>query len=217
MALRVLPHIPSPLAGRGCRRGRAKVSPGSISDVRELRGWHDPRIATGRLSERKSPSLWGAGVRDVVARQFTRVEDVVYVGLGILLSGCALALLVTGVTQFVGSLAAGRLGAEIVEILDRILLVLLVVEILYTVQVSFREHTLVPEPFLIVGLIAGTRRVLVLTAEFKDLMNKGEEAFRNGMIELGLLSFLILALVVSLVLLRRRPPNEGRPAAVREA
>ncbi len=168
------------------------------------------------MSEKKSPSLWGAGVRDVVARQFTRVEDVVYVGLGILLSGCSLALLVAGVTQFVGSLAAGRLAEEIISILDRILLILLVVEILYTVQVSFREHTLVPEPFLIVGLIAGTRRVLVLTAEFKDLLDKGEAAFRNGMIELGLLSALILALVVSLVLLRRRPPNEGRPAAVRE-
>ena len=164
------------------------------------------------MSERKSPSLWGAGVRDVVARQFTRVEDVVYVGLGILLSGCSLALLVTGVTQFVRSLAAGRLGAEIVEILDRILLILLVVEILYTVQVSFREHTLVPEPFLIVGLIAGTRRVLVLTAEFKELLNQGDAAFRNGMIELGLLSVLILALVISLVLLRRQPA-ERRPAA----
>ncbi len=169
------------------------------------------------MSERKRPGIWGAGVRDVVARQFTRVEDVVYVGLGILLSGCSVALLAIAATQFVGSLAAGRLGEEIVDILDRILLILLVVEILYTVQVSFREHTLVPEPFLIVGLIAGTRRVLVLTAEFKDLLAKGDAAFRNGMIELGLLSALILALVVSLVLLRRRPPSEGRPAALREA
>ena len=46
----------------------------------------------------------------------------------------------------------------------------MIVEILYTVQVSFREHALIPEPFLIVGLIAGIRRVLVLTAEFGDLL-----------------------------------------------
>jgi hypothetical protein len=45
-------------------------------------------------------------------------------------------------------------------------LILLVIELLYTVQVSFREHGLIPEPFLLVGLIAAIRRVLVLTAEF---------------------------------------------------
>jgi len=76
----------------------------------------------------------------------------------------------------------------------------MIVEILYTVQVSFREHALVPEPFLVVGLIAGIRRTLMLTAEFSELLDQGAEAFRNGMIELGL----IVGLVISLVLLRRR-------------
>jgi uncharacterized membrane protein (DUF373 family) len=47
-----------------------------------------------------------------------------------------------------------------------LLLVMMIVELLYTVQLAFREHALVPEPFLMVGLVAATRRVLVLTAEF---------------------------------------------------
>ncbi len=38
-----------------------------------------------------------------------------------------------------------------VDLLDQILLILMVLEILYTVQVSFREHVLSPEPFLVVG------------------------------------------------------------------
>jgi uncharacterized membrane protein (DUF373 family) len=87
------------------------------------------------------------------------------------------------------------------------------VEVLYTVQVSFREHALLPEPFLIVGLIAVTRRILVLTAEVKKMLETGDAAFRNGMLELGILAFLIVALVVSLVLLRRRP--QGSPSAHR--
>ena len=37
----------------------------------------------------------------------------------------------------------------IIALLDRVLLVVMLVELLYTVQVSFREHALVPEPFLI--------------------------------------------------------------------
>jgi len=165
--------------------------------------------------ETESDPLWGAGVRGVIARQFTRVEDIVYVGLGVLLSACALTLLVSGAIDFVSNLAGGRFAATVIDSLDRILLILLVVEILYTVQVSFREHALVPEPFLIVGLIAATRRILVLTAEFKELLDKGAEAFRNGMIELGLLGFLVVALVVSLVLLRKRRADGSAPAAVR--
>ncbi len=74
----------------------------------------------------------------------------------------------------------------------------------YTAQVSFREHQLVPEPFLIVGLIAAIRRVLVLTAEFSRLMEKGMDVVRVAMIELGILTVMVVALVVSLVLLRRR-------------
>ena len=89
-------------------------------------------------------------------------------------------------------------------LLDRILLILLVVELLYTVQVSFREHTLIPEPFLLVGLIAAIRRVLVLTAEFSQVQEQTDELFRRFTIELVVLTFLIIALVVSLMLLRKR-------------
>ena len=146
-------------------------------------------------------------LRDAIARLFTHVEDVVYVALGLLLSGCAATLLVASGAQFVTHLESGTLPDQIVDILDRILLVLVIVEILYTVQVSFREHALLPEPFLIVGLIAVTRRILVLTAEVKKLLETGDAAFRNGMVELGILALLIVALVVSLVLLRRRPSS----------
>lgn len=97
-----------------------------------------------------------------------------------------------------------------VGLLDRLLLILINVEVLYTVQVSLREHSLAPEPFLVVALIAAVRRVLVLTAEFSKLLELGDVAFRNAMIELGLLTVLIVALVVSLALLRRR--GAPRPA-----
>jgi len=140
----------------------------------------------------------------MVARLFTRVEDLVYVGLGVLLAGSAIVLLGAGIIDFVRHVVAGTLPGSVVELLDRILLILMIVEILYTVQVSFREHTLVPEPFLIVGLIAAIRRVLVITAEFSKLLEQGEVAFRNAMVELGLLTVMIVALVASLLMLRRR-------------
>ena len=64
-------------------------------------------------------------------------------------------------------------------------LILLVVELLYTFQVSFREHALIPEPFLLVGLIAAIRRVLVLTAEFGQASAKSELLVQYFIIKLG--------------------------------
>jgi len=142
--------------------------------------------------------------REWVARGFTIVEDIVYVGLGVLLAGSALVLLVTGLIAFGEQLIARSFSGNVVSLLDRILLILLVVELLYTVQVSFREHALMPEPFLLVGLIAVIRRVLVLTAEFSQVQGQPEEAFGRFIKELAVLTFLIAALVVSLVVLRKR-------------
>ena len=136
-----------------------------------------------------------------VARAFTAVEDVVYIGLGLLLTGSALTLLVTGVIDFVTN-TVGRKPHNI-ELLDRILLILLIVELLYTVQVSFREHALLPEPFLLVGLISAIRRVLILTAEFGEWREKTESGAQHFVIELAVLTVMIVALVVSLVLLRK--------------
>jgi uncharacterized membrane protein (DUF373 family) len=151
--------------------------------------------------------------REWVARAFTFVEDAVYLGVGLLLAASAFALLVTTAIVFVRSVLGGQLTAHVVGLLDQVLLVFMIVEILYTVQVSFREHALVPEPFLVVGLIAGIRRVLVLTAEFGDLLDKGGESFRHGMLELALLTVMILALVGALVLVRRRAPGAAAEKA----
>jgi len=143
--------------------------------------------------------------RLLIARAFTIVEDVVYIVLGVLLAGTALALLATGAAGFGRSVLAGAPPQAFVSVLDQILLVLLVIELLYTVKVSFREHSLVPEPFLIVGLIAATRRILIITAELSALLEKGSEIlFRQAMLELGLLTVMVVAFVGSLWMLRKR-------------
>jgi uncharacterized membrane protein (DUF373 family) len=143
--------------------------------------------------------------RAVIARAFTLVEDVVYIGLGLLLAASAIALLLSGVYSFAQNISAGTLTQNIILLLDRILLILLVVELLYTVQVSFREHTLVPEPFLLVGVIAAIRRVLVLTAQFGQTPQATDLTFQRFIAELAILTLLILVLVASLMLLRKRP------------
>lgn len=143
-------------------------------------------------------------LREWISSGFTRVEDVAYIALGLILAVSAMGLLGTVTLALGQALLAANLSEKIVGLLDQVLLILMIVEILYTVQVSFREHTLIAEPFLIVGLIAAVRRVLILTAEFSKPAEVVEATFRNAMVELGLLTVLILALVFSLFLVKKQ-------------
>ncbi len=77
-------------------------------------------------------------LRDRVALAFARFEDVVYVGLGILLAFGAAALLILAIVALFREHASGQ--AMVLDLLDRSLLILMFVELLYTVQVSFRSH-----------------------------------------------------------------------------
>src|SRR5919109_1234359 len=143
-------------------------------------------------------------LRQWLTLSFSYSEDTVYIGLGLLLVAVALTLLCTEIINFGRYVIAGALSENIVFLLDRILLIIIFVEVLYTVQVSFRQHILQPEPFLVVGMIAVTRRILVLTAELSKLVKDDKALFINSMIELGLLTILIISLVVSLRLLSQR-------------
>jgi uncharacterized membrane protein (DUF373 family) len=143
-------------------------------------------------------------VRERIAQAFTQVEDVLYVGIGVVLAAGAVGLLINAAMTFARSIGAGAIGGSVVAVLDQLLLILMMIEILYTVQVSFREHVLVPEPFVLVAMIAAVRRILVLTAEFGKLMAEGEAVFRYAMIELGLLTVMTGVMVACLVGLRKR-------------
>lgn len=154
------------------------------------------------MPEDRRPPLNPA--RGYVVQALSAVEDVVYIGLGALLTITALSLLVIGLKKFITALVQRTVGNELIGLLDQVLLILLVVELLYTVQVSFREHGLVAEPFLVVALIAVIRRVLVLTAEVPKLPEAGEFVFRHAMLELALLSVMIVVLVGSLILLQKQ-------------
>jgi uncharacterized membrane protein (DUF373 family) len=145
-----------------------------------------------------------SGLKEWLSLWFSRAEDAIYVGLALLLAAIAFTLLVYEIFYFVYYVSTGTLGENIVSLLDRILLIIIFVEALYTVQESFRQHVLHPEPFLVVGLIAVTRRILVLTAEASKLAKETQGGFYNAMIELTLLTILIVALVLCLRMLRQR-------------
>jgi uncharacterized membrane protein len=89
----------------------------------------------------------------------------------------------------------------------------MLVELAYTVMLSLRGAMLAAEPFLIVGLIAVIRRILVITVGHVKQSNSSGAASPQSLLELGVLSGVILAFVISIVLLRlRRAPVKNDAA-----
>jgi uncharacterized membrane protein (DUF373 family) len=122
----------------------------------------EPEVETHRAA---SPArLLGWSGVTTVRRWISGLEhaqDVIAVTVGVLLIGLAVVLLIAGIVDFAdGTYGDISGGAE--KLLDQVLLVLILVEIVHTVVLSLRAHRLVAQPFIVVGLIAVVRRILLV-------------------------------------------------------
>jgi uncharacterized membrane protein (DUF373 family) len=160
----------------------------------------------------QSDEKGGQGVPRLAAladRGFHQAEIVAYILLGVLLAVAAVIGMGGTAIMLVRSLQSSVDTDSLVIAIDRLLFVLMVIEILHTVRVSFRSGTLVAEPFLVVGLIASIRRVLIITLESSQANQYGkwtpeaQALLRSTMLELVVLGGLILVMVISIYLLRR--------------
>jgi hypothetical protein len=148
----------------------------------------------------------------------SRAETLIYVLLAVLLAVTALVLIGGAWLTLWRGIGQGSLAEQPLQILDEMLVVMMLVEVLHTVRISIRSHMLaMTEPFLVVGLIATIRRILVITLEAAKLGKEGEGAvavLRASLVELGLLGGLVLIFVVAIVLLRRFAPTTDPPKEV---
>jgi phosphate starvation-inducible membrane PsiE len=130
-------------------------------------------------------------------------ESVVLALIGVALVMVALLLLYSSMTDLWHAASGGPevIEHKAIEILNTILLVMMTMEIVYTVAISLKSHTLNAEPFLIIGSIAGIRRMLVITATSTDSENDPAK-FHNTLVELGLLAATVVAMAVAIWILR---------------
>lgn len=126
-------------------------------------------------------------------------EHAIYFIIGILLILSALFLVYDAVVMFFHYPDFVDHIKWAVELLAKTLLMLMIIEILYTVRVSMKSHALRAEPFLIVALIAAIRRILVISVETAYFPAK----FNHHMIEVSILGGLILIFTVSILFMNR--------------
>jgi phosphate starvation-inducible membrane PsiE len=141
-----------------------------------------------------------------------RAESGVLVLIGAVLVVLAVLMLGQSVVHLYHATLEGRVHEEAIEILDGVLLVMMTMEIVYTVAISLEAHALVAEPFLIIGAIAAIRRMLVITATSTKDEHAAPEVFRNTLYELALLSLIVITMAYAIVLLRRSAKFVPAPA-----
>ena len=141
-------------------------------------------------------------------RLLHRAEDVINAGIAVLLVAGGVVLL--GEAAWVGiSGARDDVTLAMTEMLDTILLVFIFAELLYAVRTVITERTIVAEPFLLVGIIASIKEILVLAIKAAELLGEGPE-FARAITQIAVLGGLVLLLSAATWILRRkeREPEE---------
>ena len=144
-------------------------------------------------------------------RVFTGVLDVIeriaYFAIALALSVPIVMLVFSAAISMLEVSEVGVLETAL-TVLDRVLLAFIFVELIDTVRVTLRERGIfIAEPFLLVGLIAVVRRILLLTAEIE---RASAEEFQNMIIELGVMTGLVIVLTVALYFTRRMRLSEQK-------
>jgi len=123
-----------------------------------------------------------------------------------------LSLLILGMLIFAHSwlvfiqsaLKAGLLPAGL-RLLNDLLLVIILLELFRTVVRFLQTDILTLEPYLAVGIIACTRRILTASAELSHLPEVTQDLFNRYLMDVGLNVTVILVLIFAVFIVRRRP------------
>jgi uncharacterized membrane protein (DUF373 family) len=111
--------------------------------------------------------------------------------------------------DFLHGLGRGPFIGRVLLLLGGLLLVFIFTELISTLRVVIATREVKVEPFLIVGIVAAVRRVIVISAEAKSLV--GTPRFRDTMLEIAVLSGTILVLGVTVFVLRITRGGDGGP------
>jgi len=138
------------------------------------------------------------------------IEKIVYLGIAALLLVASLVLLaVAGKDLF--DVFEDFDTNPVVEVLDTLLLLFILVELLSAVRITISKRELVAEPFLLVGIIASIKEIVVLSVKAAESIGDGPN-FRDQLWEIGVLGVVVLLLGATAWMLRikEREPQEGQ-------
>jgi uncharacterized membrane protein (DUF373 family) len=163
------------------------------------------------MSEDSGNKNGGSREKSLLEVILSFAQAVAYYAVTVFLIAGIVVLCVSVVSVFVQDVLAYDALQATLDILDRVLLITIFIELLITIEVLVREGQIVAEPFILVALVAVVRRILLITAEVKQNMYD-PETYINLITELGVLTALVVALAGALWVARRAVRRQEEPA-----
>lgn len=170
----------------------------------------EPTVAQYRGGGPPSPDepapsrRWSRRWRQLSTTITEGAQDVVSAAVGLTLIVLAGGILVSSIVDFFRNEPHFALTVDATDLLDKLLLVLILVEIVHTVVLSLRAHALAAQPFIVVGLVAVIRKVLFALSSQRSLSTS------QLWLYMGMVAVFVASLVaVQLLNARRRTGSTG--------
>lgn len=146
--------------------------------------------------------IWLAGKnRQLFLDVLVCAEHAIYMAL-------ALALILGVGALMVGAIMGLNQHAWVITFLDDLLITLMLLELFHTIMLFLKTHHFRHEPFLVVGIIAGIRRILIITAE-RSVSGQNLVSQSNYLEELAVTTAVVLVLAIALRLSRVSDSEEN--------
>ena len=128
-----------------------------------------------------------------------------YVTAGLSLLILGMLIFVQSWYTFINAASHGGLLPAGLRLLNDLLLVIILLELYRTVIRFLQTGILALEPYLAVGIIACTRRILTAGAELSHLPEITPDLFTRYMMDVGLNVAVIMVLVIGVFMVRNKP------------
>ncbi len=154
-----------------------------------------------KLSDKKS----------IFHRLFLISEKILYICIGLGLMIGTGEIIFEGFKALFHTFSYKTFSEGAINVLDKFLIAMMFLEILYTLQIIVEEEyeSKCLEPFLLVGIIALVRRLLIIGFEASHSEIFNPLKFKYYLLEILTLGFLIILLTFGVIFLRKNKREKG--------
>ncbi len=134
-----------------------------------------------------------------------KFDDIIQITVAIVLFAVATVVLVVASIHFITHFKE-NISYALVMFIHELLMIMILLELVYTIMTFLREHSIPLEPFIIIGIISSLRKLLTIGAQMSISESEAvmaENVFQHYITELIVNTGIVFILIVALYIIRK--------------
>ena len=143
-------------------------------------------------------------MREKILKILENGDDYIQMGISVVLLASSAIILIYSSYHFIDEMKVNMINA-VFHLLQKLFLIMIILELMNTVLTYLKEHTIPLEPFIVIGIISALRKLLMAGAHISIMEGESinELLFKQYLYEIGFNTFVVLILVIALYLVKR--------------